>query len=103
MQQNDSLANGCRNCRSISNVGGGYDIGLKYNDASTYAPPKRPLSLVFDNCSVEASGDGRTSPAVRPERCPFGGGYQIDGPKTGTIGTASHCRHCRSAAPPLSL
>ena len=42
--------------RSINNVGGGYAIALKYNDASTYAPPKRPLSILLDNCSVEAAG-----------------------------------------------
>eukprot|EP01046_Picozoa_sp_COSAG06_P050853 COSAG06_NODE_8162_length_2255_cov_1.754174_1_plen_240_part_10 len=73
------------NCRSIKNVGGGYDVGLKYNDASTYAPPKRPLSITFDNCSVEASG-GTTSPAFPTDVCPLGGGYQIDGPMTGTRG-----------------
>eukprot|EP01052_Picozoa_sp_SAG31_P028794 SAG31_NODE_2809_length_5062_cov_2.636107_2_plen_284_part_00 len=74
-----------RSCRSINNVGGGYDIGLKYNDASTYAPPKRPLSILFDNCSVEGAG-GSTSPSFPTNVCPLGGGYQVDGPMTGTRG-----------------
>ena len=74
-----------RDCRSINNVGGGYAIALKYNDASTYAPPKRPLSILLDNCSVEAAG-GTTSPSFPTNVCPVGGGYQVDGPMTGTRG-----------------
>ena len=72
-----------RNCQAINNVGGGYSIAMKKNDATTYAAPKKPMSIVFDNCSVDVTG-GQTDPA---DRCSHGNGYSVIGPKIGARGS----------------
>jgi hypothetical protein len=77
-----------RDCVSRNNIGGGYDISLKRNNASTYLAPKPPLSILFDNCSVEGSGDfqpaapGKYTTNIDGSR----GGYNINGIATGTRG-----------------
>ena len=77
-----------RNCVSRNNIGGGYDIGLKRNNATTYLPPKRPLSILFDNCSVEGSGDyvPQGSGYISAIDGSFGG-YNIGGVEPGLHGS----------------
>jgi hypothetical protein len=70
-----------RNCRSINNIGGGYEVSVKYNDATTYAAPRRPMGILFDNCSVSTTGDDTD------RGCDSGNGYVIGGPKVGARGT----------------
>ena len=78
-----------RDCVSRNNMGGGFDIGLKRNNASTTAAPNRPLSILFDNCSVDKTGDYEPP---SPNRWPLGvdsefGGYNIGGIVSGTRGS----------------
>jgi hypothetical protein len=70
-----------RHCTAVNNLGGGYEVSVKYNDATTYAAPRRPMSILFDNCSVLRTGDGTD------RGCYSGHGYEIGGPKVGVRGS----------------
>jgi hypothetical protein len=71
-----------KNCRAINNKGGGYSIAVKYNDATTYTAPRRPMGVLFDHCSVEQAGGLVGSIG----ECDAGGGYVISGAKAGARG-----------------
>lgn len=77
-----------RDCISRNNIGGGYDVGLRRNNATTYLPPKPPLSILFENCSVEGSGDYvPQGPGYATSIDGSFGGYNIGGIDPGMRGS----------------
>ena len=76
-----------RSCQSNNNVGGGYEISVKYNSAVTYAAPRRPMGSLFDNCSVSKTGDDTFREDGSAASCYQGHGFEVGGAESGARGS----------------